>query len=140
MDFAIGRVFVATAHGEFVAVEFAQRDHACPGVEGFTILLLAFVAEAESRHHRGVKRAVVVLQHFAAGGGGPAARHENIFVRNGHAGERRGCTGGDAFIGLPRLCQRGLCVDTQISTQSGLGLAARQIVLRQFHGAGLLAG
>ena len=71
------RVFVARAHGKFIAVEFAQSDHA-----GATLPVRAC---RELLHHGGIKRRAVVCQNFGACRSDEVACHKHVFVRNGNA-------------------------------------------------------
>ena len=133
MHFGVGRVFVAAAHGKFIAIELAQSDHACACI----LPALVEVATAELGYHGGIKRAAVVAQHFAGSGGGPVAGDEYIFVCNGNACKRRGLPCGNAGISSAGLRKRGGFVNCQICAQIGMRLATRQKVLRQLNGAGL---
>ena len=133
MHFGVGRVFVAAAHGKFVAIELAQSDHACASI----LPALVEVATAELGYHGGIKRAAVVAQHFAGSGGGPVAGNKYIFVRNRHACERCGLPCGNAGISRAGLRERGSFVNCQKCAQIGMGLATRQKVLRQLYSAGL---
>ena len=79
---AIGRVFVRRTHGEFVAVELAQRHRAL---------------FRQSGDHGGVERRAVALQHARAGGAGEVAGDEDVLVRQRHAFERAGVAAGQAL-------------------------------------------
>ncbi|MNI90606.1 hypothetical protein D3C73_1481510 [compost metagenome] len=93
---AVGGILVAGAHGEFVAVELADGHGA---------------GRAKALDNGGVERADVAVQHFAAGGGAPAAGHESVFVGDGHAGQGACRTVGQGGIGGAGLGQRQFSVN-----------------------------
>ena len=72
---AVGAVLVGRAHGELVAVQLAERDHA---------------GGAQLLHHGRVERAHVALEHPAGGGRGEIAGDEDVLVGDRDAGQRAG--------------------------------------------------
>ena len=70
------RVFVARAHRELIAIEFAQRDHARAA--------LTIDAMRELLHHSGIKRRAVIRQNFGACSRDKVACNKHVFVRDGH--------------------------------------------------------
>ena len=119
---AEGRVLVAGAHGEFIAVDLAQGDHA---------------GRLEFFHHGGVKRAGVVGQHLRAGSRAPAFRDEQILVRDRHARQWRGRAGGDARVRLRGLRQGQGTVDVQKGVR-GVRFDAVEEMRRQCNGGNFL--
>ncbi|MCY1532729.1 hypothetical protein D9M68_680170 [compost metagenome] len=88
---AVRGVLVAGTHGEFIAVQLAQRHGAG--------LLQPF-------HDGGVEGADVAVEHLAAGGGAPAAGDERVLVGDRDAGQRAGRAGRQRRVGGAGLGQR----------------------------------
>ena len=99
----VSAVFIARAHGELVAIELAQRDHAGAG---------------QVADDGGIKRAAVVLQHLRGSGGREVARDKHVLVRQRHAQQVAAFASGAPSVGGARLRQRSLGVGRQKGAQA----------------------